>query len=88
MIFSLKTRITAAAASTNEDKGLDITPQKDEDPDGIKLLTSPEPLERAWKLLFPLLRLSISNIDLWLSVYDVAVRRGVYNGTKMCPRSE
>jgi len=68
----------AAAASTNEDKGLDITPQKDEDPDGIKLLTSPEPLERAWKLLFPLLRLSISNIDLWLSVYDVAVRRGKY----------
>ena len=50
---------------------------KDEDPEGTKLLTSPEPLERAWKLLFPLLRLSISNIELWISIYDVAVRRGV-----------
>jgi len=68
----------AAAASTNEDKGLDAIPQKDDDPDGMKLLTSPEPLERAWKLLLPLLRLSISNIDLWISVYDVAVRRGKY----------
>jgi len=65
-----------AATSTNEDKGLDLAPQKDDDPDGIKLLTSPEPLERAWKLLSPLLGLSISNIDLWVTVYDVAVRRG------------
>lgn len=56
---------------------------KDEDPDGIKLLTSPEPLERAWKLLFPLLRLSISNIDLWVSIYDVAIRRGVSHTTEM-----
>jgi hypothetical protein len=77
-----------AAASTNEDKGLDLTPQKDDDPDGIKLLTSPEPLERAWKLLSPLLRLSISNIHVWISVYDVAVRRGVLNGTKIPPYSE
>ena len=72
----------AAAAASNEDKGLELTPMKDEDPDGIKLLTSPEPLERAWKLLSPLLRLSISNIDLWISIYDVAVRRGVSHTTK------
>jgi len=68
----------AAATSTNEDKGLDLAPQKDDDPDGTKLLTSPEPLERAWKLLSPLVRLSITNIDLWVTVYDVAVRRGKY----------
>ena len=68
--------VAAAATSTNEDKGLDLAPQKDDDPDGTKLLTSPEPLERAWKLLSPLVRLSISNIDLWVTVYDVAVRRG------------
>ncbi|KAH8998080.1 NMDA receptor-regulated protein 1-domain-containing protein [Lactarius akahatsu] len=68
----------AAAAASNEDKGLELTPTKDEDPDGIKLLTSPEPLERAWKLLSPLLRLPINNIDLWISIYDVAVRRGKY----------
>ena len=70
-----------AAASTNEDKGLDLTPQKDDDPDGIKLLTSPEPLERAWKLLSPLLCLPTSNINVWISVYDVAVRRGVLYGS-------
>ncbi|KAI9511423.1 NMDA receptor-regulated protein 1-domain-containing protein [Russula earlei] len=68
----------ATTSTTNEDKGLDLTPQKDDDPDGIKLLTSPEPLDRAWKLLSPLLRLSISNLDLWFSVFDVAVRRGKY----------
>ena len=73
----------AAAAASNEDKGLDLTPTKDEDPEGIKLLTSPEPLERAWKLLSPLLRLPISDIGLWISIYDVAVRRGVFHTTKM-----
>jgi peptide alpha-N-acetyltransferase len=72
--------VAAAATSTNEDKGLDLAPQKDDDPDGTKLLTSPEPLERAWKLLSPLVRLSISSIDLWVTVYDVAVRRGGLNG--------
>lgn len=72
--------VAAAATSTNEDKGLDLAPQKDDDPDGTKLLTSPEPLERAWRLLSPLLRLPISNIDLWVTVYDVAVRRGGSNG--------
>lgn len=77
-----------AAALTNEDKGLDLTPQKDDDPDGIKLLTSPEPLERAWKLLSPLLRLPTNNVNVWISVYDVAVRRGVSNGTKIYPYSE
>jgi N-alpha-acetyltransferase 15/16, NatA auxiliary subunit len=71
---------TGTATSTNEDKGFDLTPLKDDDPDGTKLLTSPEPLERAWKLLTPLLRLSIRDIDLWISIYDIAVRQGVFNG--------
>lgn len=90
MILSGLIAATAAtaAASTNEDKGLDLTPQKDDDPDGIKLLTSPEPLERAWKLLSPLLRLSISDIHVWISVYDVAVRRGVLIGIEIPPFSE
>jgi hypothetical protein len=70
--------------STNEDKGLDLTPLKDDDPDGVKLLTSPEPLERAWKLLTPLLRLSLRDIDSWTSIYDVAVRRGAFNGKYDC----
>ena len=66
-----------AAASTNEDKGLEIGPAKDDDPDGIKLLTDPEPLERAWKLLSPLTTAAKDNIDVWIQVYDVAVRRGM-----------
>ena len=73
--------LVAAAASANEDKGLDLAPQKDDDPDGVKLLTSPDPLERAWRLLSPLLRLSTKSIDLWVTIYDVAVRRGGLNET-------
>jgi hypothetical protein len=88
VLSSLVAAAAIAAASTTEDKGLDLTPQKDDDPDGIKLLTSPEPLERAWKLLSPLLRLPTNNINVWISVYDVAVRRGVLNGTKISPYSE
>lgn len=88
MVLSSLVSAALAAASTNEDKGLDLTPQKDDDPDGIKLLTSPEPLERAWKLLSPLLRLSTDNINVWISVYDVAVRRGMLNGTKIATYSE
>ena len=88
VLKSIVTAAAIAAASANEDKGLDLTPQKDDDPDGIKLLTSPEPLERAWKLLSPLLRLPTNNINVWISVYDVAIRRGVLNGTKISPYSE
>jgi hypothetical protein len=88
VVLSSLVTATIAAASTNEDKGLDLTPQKDDDPDGIKLLTNPEPLERAWKLLSPLLRLPTNSINVWISVYDVAVRRGVLNGTKISPYSE
>ncbi len=92
ILLSLVVAAAAAAAivaaSTNEDKGLDLTPQKDDDPDGIKLLTNPEPLERAQKLLSPLLRIPTSNINVWILVYDVAVRRGVLNGTEIPPYSE
>lgn len=66
-----------AATSTTEDKGLEIGSAKDDDPDGIKLLTDREPLERAWKLLNPLTTAAKDNIDVWIQVYDVAVRRGM-----------
>ncbi|KAK2461025.1 hypothetical protein APHAL10511_006966 [Amanita phalloides] len=60
---------------SHEDKGLDAPPLKDEDPDGIKLLQSPDPLERAAKLLHPLLSLAPNNIDIWFVQYDVSIRR-------------
>ncbi|KAI0047730.1 N-terminal acetyltransferase A, auxiliary subunit [Auriscalpium vulgare] len=67
-----------AAASGNEDKGLELVQPKDEDPDGVKLLSDPDPLERAWKFLAPLPGLAQDSIDVWIAVYDVAIRRGKY----------
>jgi peptide alpha-N-acetyltransferase len=47
---------TAAQQNANEDKGLE-PPAKDDDPEGIKLLSSPEGLENAAKLLRPITNL-------------------------------
>ena len=59
----------------HEDKGLDAPPPKDEDPDGFKLLKSPDPLEHAAKFLNPLLSLVPDNVDVWFAHYDVSIRR-------------
>ncbi|TFK86666.1 N-terminal acetyltransferase A, auxiliary subunit [Polyporus arcularius HHB13444] len=64
--------------AANEDKGLDVSPSKDEDPDGTKLLQAPDPLERAAKVLKPLATLAKSNIEAWIAIYDVAIRRKKY----------
>ena len=64
-----------AATSANEDKGLEAPAPKDDDPDGTKLLASPDGLETAAKLLQPLVSIELSSIRLWVTVYDVAVRR-------------
>ena len=66
---------SVASASANEDKGLDVSPPKDEDPDGTKLLQAPEPLERAAKILKPLVMMAKGNIEAWIVIYDVAIRR-------------
>lgn len=62
-------------STSNEDKGLEPQPTKDDDPTGSKLLKASDPLERAAKLLEPLRTLAPSNIDAWTAIYDVAVRR-------------
>ncbi|KAG7446845.1 N-terminal acetyltransferase A, auxiliary subunit [Guyanagaster necrorhizus] len=61
--------------SSNEDKGLEPTAPKDDDVDGIKLLGCSDPLERAAKFLHPLTTLAPQNIEVWIAVYDVAIRR-------------
>jgi|ERR1700722_9356551 len=70
---------TAISAGSNnpssEDKGLDATPVKDDDPDGMKLISCADPLERAMKFLSPLKTLARDKIDVWIAIYDVAVRR-------------
>ncbi|KAK7036634.1 hypothetical protein VNI00_011567 [Paramarasmius palmivorus] len=65
-----------ANANTNEDKGIEPVPPKDDDPDGLKLLGCENPLERAAKLLQPLIALRVEDVGVQVCVYDVAVRRG------------
>ncbi|KAJ7096723.1 NMDA receptor-regulated protein 1-domain-containing protein [Mycena belliarum] len=67
----------ATPQANNDDKGLEPTP-KDDDPDGSKLLQCTDPLERASKLLKPLATLADTNIEVWIAMYDVAVRRKKY----------
>lgn len=64
-----------AATSANEDKGLEAPAPKDDDPDGTRLLSAPEGLETAAKLLQPLVNLELPSVRLWVTVYDVAIRR-------------
>jgi N-alpha-acetyltransferase 15/16, NatA auxiliary subunit len=73
-IFSTKP-LPVVAAPISEDKGLDVGPAKDDDPDGSKLLASKDGLEKAAKLLNPLTTLAPQNTDAWIAVYDVAIRR-------------
>ena len=65
----------AATNTANEDKGLDVGPPKDDDPDGVKLLQAQDGLEKAAKFLGPLSTLAADNIDAWIAIYDVAIRR-------------
>ncbi|KZT28069.1 N-terminal acetyltransferase A, auxiliary subunit [Neolentinus lepideus HHB14362 ss-1] len=65
----------AANALSNEDKGLEPEPAKDDDPDGTKLLQATDKLEKAAAWLAPLTRLDKDNIHVWIAVYDVSVRR-------------
>ncbi|KAI3602855.1 nmda receptor-regulated protein 1 [Moniliophthora roreri] len=62
-------------ANANEDKGIEPGPAKDDDPDGLKLLACSDPLERAAKLLQPLVNLGVEDVDVLCCVYDVAIRR-------------
>ena len=64
-----------AVANSSEDKGLEPAPPKDDDPDGTKLITAPDGLDRAAKFLQPLTTLAKDNVDAWIAIYDVAVRR-------------
>lgn len=66
------------ANSSNEDKGLEPPPPKDDDPDGSKLLQAEDGLARAAKFLAPLITLETTDIDVWIAIYDVAVRRRMF----------
>ncbi|KAI0766255.1 NMDA receptor-regulated protein 1-domain-containing protein [Irpex lacteus] len=68
----------AAQGTAVEDKGLELGPSKDDDPDGTKLLQATDPLERAAKFVAPLAAQAQDNVRAWVAIYDVAVRRSKY----------
>ncbi|CAE6415873.1 unnamed protein product [Rhizoctonia solani] len=73
--------VKAASKETkkaNNAKEEEVLPPKDDDPDGLKLLSQEKPIEQALKLLRPLEALQVQDIDVWLTIYDVAIRRKKY----------
>ncbi|CAE7222157.1 unnamed protein product [Rhizoctonia solani] len=77
-----KARAVKAASKeskkANNAKEEEAPPPKDDDPDGLKLLSQEKPIEQALKLLRPLEALQVQDIDVWLAIYDVAIRRKKY----------
>lgn len=71
-LIGLTLTILVAAANSKED---DVQPAKDEDPDGLKLFSQEKPIEQAFKLLQPLETLQVQDVDVWSTIYDVAMRR-------------
>ncbi|KAG2124195.1 NMDA receptor-regulated protein 1-domain-containing protein [Suillus clintonianus] len=67
-----------ATATQIEDKGLEPSRSKDDDPDGLKLVLAEDPLERADKYLTGLSELVPQNVDICFAIYDVAIRRKKY----------
>ncbi|KAI0341366.1 N-terminal acetyltransferase A, auxiliary subunit [Trametopsis cervina] len=68
----------AQPTNAAEDKGLELSPAKDDDPDGSKLLQVADSLERAAKFLSPLAAQPQDDIRAWIAIYDVAIRRKKY----------
>ncbi|KAG9311775.1 NMDA receptor-regulated protein 1-domain-containing protein [Chiua virens] len=62
----------------NEDKGLEPPSVKDDDPEGLKLVTAEDPLERASKMLGSLGDFGKDRIDVNVTVFDVAIRQKKY----------
>ncbi|KAF8605746.1 N-terminal acetyltransferase A, auxiliary subunit [Ceratobasidium sp. AG-I] len=78
-----KAKATKAASKepkkvANAPKEEEIQPPKDDDPDGLKLFGHAKPLEQASKLLKPLETLKVQDVDVWLTIYDIAMRRQKY----------
>ncbi|KAF8550148.1 N-terminal acetyltransferase A, auxiliary subunit [Imleria badia] len=65
-------------ASSQKDKGLEAPPAKDDDPEGLKLVTADDPLERASKFLLSLGEFGKDDIDVNVTTFDVAIRQKKY----------
>lgn len=64
-------------AKQNEDKGLEAPPTKDDDLEGLKLVAAEDPLEQASKFLGSLGDFGKDNIDVNVTVFDVAIRQSL-----------
>ena len=65
-------------AKQNDDKGLEAPPARDDDPEGLKLVTADDPLERANKFLGSLGEFGKDDIDVNVTSFDVAIRQSAY----------
>ncbi|KAI1817840.1 tetratricopeptide [Poronia punctata] len=54
------------------------TPKKDDDPLGLKLASTEQPLVEATKFLLPIIQLTPKNIDGQIAGFEVYIRRGKY----------
>ncbi len=73
---TLLSSLTAPATSTADD--LDNLVVKDDDPEGLKLLAVPDPLECAWRRLVSLHTHQPKLLDTWLVSFDVAIRQSKF----------
>ncbi|KAG6379644.1 NMDA receptor-regulated protein 1-domain-containing protein [Boletus reticuloceps] len=65
-------------AKQNEDKGLEAPTGKDDDPEGLKLVSADDPLEQASKVLGSLGEFGKDDIDVNATMFDVAIRQKKY----------
>lgn len=72
------TQDTRSDAQKKEDSKVKETKKKDDDPEGVKLLKTADPLGDAMKFLQPCLDMAGNNIDIHLMAYDVFIRRKKY----------
>ncbi|OTA87776.1 hypothetical protein M434DRAFT_399365 [Hypoxylon sp. CO27-5] len=69
----------AAKQDPNKSKGASSEPvKKDDDPNGLKLAQTPEPLTEATKFLAPILQFSPKYIDGQIAGFEVFIRREKY----------
>lgn len=64
-------------AQANDEKEAAPAAPVDDDPDGLKLINTPKPLEEAAKLVRPLENLQPQDIRVWAMDFDLALRRGM-----------
>ena len=65
--------------SANKSKASDEIKKKDEDPNGLKLAATSNPLGDAMKFLGPMLQLSPKNIEGQIAGFDVYIRRSAFS---------